>query len=118
MSIPDFADQELSTIANCLQHRYGQAPELQLADSELRLDLSSTQLVLCPTVVWNHEGITFVVFKTADHRYRTLFYLSPNEQFGTGVAEFDDVEKCVMTLLQVQADYERDNHKKFSVSPN
>lgn len=111
--IADYTDGELAAMRQLLTQRFRVAPNIDLADSELRLDPTSTELVSCPTAVWTHEGVTFLVFKTGDSRYRCLFYLGPNEQFGTGVEQYDDLNTCVMTLLQVQADYERDNLTKM-----
>ena len=113
MSISDFNKSELQTINNCLNQRYKMIPELQLADSELRLDQETSELTLCPTAVWHESGVTFAVFKSDESEYRCLFYLNPSHQFGTGTDKYNDLGKCVLTLLQVQADYERGNHEKW-----
>jgi len=46
--------------------------------------------------------------KVAASRYRCLFCSSEAEQSGRGRDEYDSLEGCVMTLLQVQADHERE----------
>ena len=60
-----------------------------------------------PTLYWCERSAQFVVCKVAASRYRCQFFYSEKEQYGTGRAEYDDLENCVMTLLHVQSDYER-----------
>ena len=107
MSISDFTETEQKLVSTLLLKRYAKLVPLQLADSELQLDASSGDLTLCPTLYWSERGAQFVVSKVADGRYRSLFFYSEAEQYGTGRAEYDDLEDCVVTLLQVQADHER-----------
>ncbi|MEK6749796.1 MAG: hypothetical protein AABY83_11400 [Pseudomonadota bacterium] len=117
-TISDFDAEELAIINGALGQRFFRAPRVEIADSELRLDPTSTQLVLCPAAVWVEQGVTFIVFKTGVAKYRCLFFLGPNDQFGTGIEEFSDLKTCVTTLLQVQADYDRDNMKKLESNTN
>jgi hypothetical protein len=49
------------------------------------------------------------VFKLADAGFRCQFFYSDAEHYGTGRDEYDDLATCVLTLLRVQADHERDN---------
>jgi len=63
---------------------------------------------MCPTHYWNKRGAHFVMCKVAASRYRCLFCSSEAEQSGRGRDEYDSLEGCVMTLLQVQADHERE----------
>ncbi len=107
MSIPDFTDAEQKLVSALLLKRYSKIVPIQLADSELKLDEASKRLTACPTIYWSERGAQFVVFKVAENRFRTQFFYSDAEQYGTGRLEYDDLEKCVMTLLQVQADHER-----------
>lgn len=104
-SIPDFNHNELHLLHSTLKERYQQDVEIQLADSEIKLDLSTPVLTLCPTVFWQSEGTSFVIFKTAPERYRCLFFYSDEEHYGTGIHEYDNITTCVITLLQVQADH-------------
>ncbi len=39
--------------------------------------------------------------------FRSQFFYSEAEQYGTGRDEYDDIGTCVLTLLQVQSDHER-----------
>jgi len=105
--ITDFSEAQQEYVGKLLTQRYGKQVELQLADSELQLDLLSEELTACPTLYWSERGAQFVVYKIGDERYRCQFFYSATEQFGTGHDEYDDIEKCVVTLLQVQSDHER-----------
>jgi len=102
--IADLTESELRLIQDAVNERYGKDVELQLADSELRLSLSSRELTVCPTVFWQERGASFVIFKTGPSRYRCQFFYSVREQFGTGKEEYDDLSDCVVSLLQTQAD--------------
>ena len=103
--ISDFSDSELWTINSTLTERYGEAPDIQLAETEMRLDKGSTQLLPCPTAYWEYRDCHFVVVKTGDRRYRCQFFYRIHQMYGTGVEEYDDLTECVVTLLQVQADH-------------
>lgn len=105
--ITDFSEAQQEYVGKLLAQRYSKQVELQLADSELQLDLLSEELTVCPTLYWSERGAQFVVYKIGDERYRSQFFYSATEQFGTGHDEYDDIEKCVVTLLQVQSDHER-----------
>ena len=105
--VPDFTETELWAIRTVLAERYGEDVELQLADSELRLNPESTTLTLCPAAFWSGRGANFVVFKIGEGEYRNQFFYRNREQFGTGREYYDNIAECVTTLLQVQADHER-----------
>ena len=47
-----------------------------------------------------------MIFKIAQNRYRSQFYYSMTEQYGTG-HDFDDLAECVTTTLRLQADHEK-----------
>lgn len=107
MPIPDFTEAEQKLVSGLLLKRYAKTVQLQLADSELQIDAASESLTLCPTLYWSERGAHFVLCKVANGRYRSQFFYSEAEQYGTGRAEYDDLENCVVTLLQVQSDHER-----------
>lgn len=100
MSISDFTENEQKLVSGILLKRYAKLVPLQLADSELQLDASSGELTLCPTLYWSERGAQFVVSKVADGRYRSLFFYSEAEQYGTGRAEYDDFEDCVVSSVR------------------
>ena len=76
-------------------------------DSEIKLDQASAEITLCPTFYWEERGVEFVVFKVAADRYRSQFYYSIAEQYGTG-RDFHDLAECLTTTLRLQADHEKD----------
>lgn len=104
--IADFTEAELRTVRAALEERYGRPVEVELAESELRLNPHSFQLTVCPTLYWKVDDCHFVVFKTGASRYRCQFFYRVREQYGTGIEEYDDLADCVVTLLRVQADHE------------
>jgi hypothetical protein len=106
-SIPDFTEAEQNLVSALLLKRYGKPVPLQQADCELQLRADSEQLTVCPTLYWNERGAHFIVCKVAAGRYRGQFFYSETEQYGTGHNEYGDLENCVVTLLQVQSDHER-----------
>ena len=105
--IPDFTEAEQRTVHVLLQRRYGTAVAIEPADSELLLDPAHDEMTVCPTLYWNQRGAHFVVFKVAAGRYRCQFFYTDADHYGTGRDEYADLETCVLTLLQVQADHER-----------
>jgi hypothetical protein len=112
--ISHFTEAEQKLVANLLLQRYGRLVALQLADSELQLDAGRDELTVCPTLYWSERGAQFVVCKTADDRYRCQFFYSVTDQYGTGRPEYHDLEECVLVLLRVQADHERQRAGAFS----
>ena len=62
---------------------------------------------MCPTLYWEQNGVEFVIIKIGADCYRSQFYYSVLEQFGTG-RDFDDLAECVVTTLRLQADHEKD----------
>jgi len=107
IAIPDFTETELKLVSASLFERYGKLVQFQLADSERQLDAASEELTLCPTIYWAERGAQFVVCKVAVDRYRCQFFYSETEQYGTGHDEYNGLGDCVLTLLQVQSDHER-----------
>jgi len=103
----DFTDSELKLVNQSLMERYGHAVSLQVADAELQLGGEDDPLSECPTLYWEERGAHFVIFKIGDSRYMTQFFYNEATQFGTGKSIFDNLGDCVITLLQVQSDHER-----------
>ncbi len=104
--ISDFSKEIQEYVAGLLEQRYGHKVDLQLADSELQLNPLYEELTVCPTLYWSERGAQFVVYKIGENDFKCQFFYSPAEQFGTGHDSYDDIETCVVTLLQVQADHE------------
>ncbi len=103
--VPDITDNERWIIDTTLRERYDRKIDIQLADSEIRLSPSDRDTASCPTLYWQVNGCSFVIFKTGDNRYRCQFFYKPYKQMGTGINEYDNLTECVVSLLQVQADH-------------
>jgi hypothetical protein len=103
----DFTDPELKLVNQSLLERYGRVVPLQVADAEVQLDPEGEALTECPTLYWEERGAHFVVIKIGESRYSGQFFYSEATQFGTGQPSFDNLGDCVITLLQVQSDHER-----------
>jgi hypothetical protein len=104
-TIPDFNKNELWIINTTLEERYGMKVEIQFADSEMRLSPHTTEMTPCPTIFWSSGDASFVIVKVAESRYRTQFFYRVHQQYGTGIEEYDDLTDCIVSILQVQADY-------------
>ncbi len=107
-AIADFNSAERWVIESALRERYGHLVQIELADSDLKLDPDAPVLTTCPTVFWSERGCNFLIFKTGEDRYRCQFFYSEDEQYGTGRAEFDELAECVSLLLKLQADHEKE----------
>lgn len=105
--ILDFNSAERWVIESALKERYGHAVPIELADSDLKLDPATPVLTACPTVFWSERGCNFLIFKTAEDRYRCQFFYSDDEHFGTGRTEYEELAECVSILLKLQADHEK-----------
>ena len=104
--VADFTEAERELVADLLQQRYIRRVTPDLADSELKLDPANDEMTICPTLYWSERGAQFVVCKVAADRYRYQFFYADADQYGTGHDEYADLQRCVSTLLQVQADHE------------
>ncbi|MEE8387546.1 MAG: hypothetical protein V3R65_03140 [Acidiferrobacterales bacterium] len=110
--IPDFTEEELKIVQDSVNERYGHEIELQLADAEIRPDLSVRELIEVPAVFWAERDANFIIVKVGKNKYRSQFFYHGYQQFGTGHQMFDDIGLCVITTLQVQADHEAKEAKK------
>lgn len=106
-NIPDFTDADLKLARQTLQERYGRAVPIEVADAEIELIAGNGELTTCPVIYWEERGAHFVLFKIAESRYRAQFYYSEAQQYGTGRESFDNLGDCMVTVLQVQSDHER-----------
>jgi Zn-dependent metalloprotease len=64
------------------------------------------ELTHCPAIFWEVDDASFVIIKTVKRLYRRQFYYRGFQQYGTSETEFDDMNDCTVTLLQVHADKE------------
>jgi len=102
----EFTDIEIATIRELLTRRYEKDIEIHLADSDMTLEDEKEPREF-PTVFWHARGANFMVIKTGMFGFRTQFFYTPHEQFDTGVDEFNSLGQCVSTVLQVQAEHEK-----------
>jgi len=102
----DFTPEEEKLITDTLAERYGQAKEIQLADIELRVDESEHELKPCPAIYWESKSCHFIIAKIENNKFFCQFFYGEDEQFGTEKPFYDDLQTCVTSLLQVQADHE------------
>ncbi|VAX13279.1 hypothetical protein MNBD_GAMMA24-1130 [hydrothermal vent metagenome] len=107
-SIADFTDTENKLVQDSLHERYGKDVETNLVDVELRIYPDDHELTECPAHYWEQDGCHFILAKTGDSEYFSQFFYGNREQFGTGRDRYDDLFNCIITLLQVQADHDRD----------
>jgi hypothetical protein len=77
--ISDFNDADRWVAESALKERYG----------EIRPDPASAEVTTCP-LYREVRGVEFVIFKIAKDRFRSQFYYSATEQYGTG-RDFDDL---------------------------
>ena len=97
-SIPNFTPAENETVPQLVHQRYQETIEIQLANSELMLDLEREQRIDCPTLFWHMLGANFAVIRSGLNRYRCQFSYTPHDQHGTGREEYDSLEQCVTIL--------------------
>jgi hypothetical protein len=105
IDIADVTPSEEWIVQTTLRERYGAPVSYALADAEIRLNPADRDVTSCPVIYWEHDGCNFILFKTGDRRYRCQFFFRGFQQYGTGVYEYDDLAECIVSLLQVQADY-------------
>lgn len=106
-TVPDITSTELWVVETAVKERWGAGViEVQVADSDIRLDPADREMTSCPTLYWTDGTAHFVIFKVGDGRYRSQFFYSKREQYGTGRREYDDLAECVSLLLKMQADHQ------------
>ena len=105
--IPDLTDTEMWIIQSAVNERYRSEVPLHLADAEVQLDENNRDLTSCPAVFWDRGETSFVVLKVGENRFRCQFFGRDLEMYAPGKSEYDELAECVVTLLQAQADHER-----------
>lgn len=106
-TIRDFSPSELDEVTQMLAMRYRNPVSVEPVEAEIQVDPEGEELASCPGLYWEARGAHFVVFRLAEDSYRGQFYYSEAQQYSTGREQFDSLQDCVTTLLQVQADHER-----------
>lgn len=106
VSVPDITSTELWVVETAVKERFGAGKiEVQVADSDIRLDPADREMTSCPTLYWTDGLAHFALFKVGDGLYRSQFFYSKREQYGTGRREYDDLAECVSLLLKMEADH-------------
>src|SRR3569623_1404395 len=101
--IHPLTDTERWIVSGAVKERYGREVEIQDVETEIRLHIDDRELTLCPGFYWNEHGCHFVLSKTGDSRYRSMFFYRIRDRFSTGREEYDDIGDCVTTLLLFQS---------------
>lgn len=107
-TIPDFTETERWTVQSTVDERFRESVELQVADSEIRMNPHDRELTTCPALYWKVGNCHFLLIKSGPSRFRCQFFFSVREEYGTGKSEYDNIAECIIALLQAQADHERE----------
>ena len=107
-TIADFSDTERSIVESGVKERYGHDVPVDVADTELRMYPEDRELTTCPCLFWKQRDCSFVIAKVGEGRFRSMFFYRVHQMFGTGREEYDDLGDCVLVLLRVQADHEKE----------
>lgn len=110
--VQELTNAERWVVTNTLKERYGEEIPFDEVESEVRLYPGDRELTLCKGFFWEKDKCHFIVLKTGESKYRSQFFYRIHQQFNTGIDDFDDMGECVITLLQMQADYLAKNPKE------
>jgi len=75
--IHPMTDTERWIVSSAVKERYGREVAIQDVETEIRLYIDDRELTLCPGFYWNEHGCHFVLSKTGDSRYRSMFFYRP-----------------------------------------
>lgn len=113
-NIPELTDLEKSIIQQTIDERWGKDKvKAEEVEVEIRLSPVDRTLTECPAMYWEYEDCKFVLAKTGENRYRSQFFYSVKDRFGTGIEEYTDLGDCVLYLLRLQADHESERKQHF-----
>jgi hypothetical protein len=71
----------------------------------------------CPTVFWPTRQANFVGLWVENTSYRSESFFRPHEQWAAGPLEYAMLKRCVVALLTVQTDHEREGGFSGSSRP-
>jgi hypothetical protein len=101
--VEDFTQAQLWTVKKTLKERWpDRTIEYKLADGQVRLNPADKELSVCPMLIWEVKGCNFVIIKTADSKFRCLFFYRNFQQYGTEKKEYDNIGDCLISLLKAQ----------------
>jgi len=106
--IPDFTESELRLVDAALRERFGRSVEVQEVETEIRLHPADRELTACPALYWEDvDRCRFVLSKTGENTFRSMFFWSVKDRFATGKEEYDNLGDCVVTTLKMQEEAAR-----------
>ena len=98
--IPDFTESEILGLRQALAEEFDRDVEIELTHSDvLAGDGVAAQ---CPTIGWYAGGANYVLSKTGSRRYRSRFYFTPHEQYGTEQAAYAALDECLAAVLDAR----------------
>lgn len=74
-AIPDFNATEGHIVETTVRERFGKPVAVLMADAEIRMHSGDRELTEVPVLYWKERDCQFVMFKTADNRYRKQFFI-------------------------------------------
>lgn len=101
-TIADFSDEQVASLQTKLDKHFGKRVELHQADSEIAPEPDSTEMVVCPVVVWQAADCQFALLRAGEARYRAQFFCQAGDMQTTPQAEFNTLEDCLDALLRAQ----------------
>jgi hypothetical protein len=107
MPIPGFTPADMNLLHVALIERFGQAVSVEEVETEIRLNPADRELTVCPALYWERDGCRFVVSKTGDNSFRSMFFWSVKDRFSTGKEEYDNLGDCLVTTLKMQEEAAR-----------
>ena len=106
------SDYEKQIIQASIDERWAKGTIVaEEVEVEIRLYPDDRDTTACPAMYWLQNGCHFLLVKTEDDdnghcKYRSQFFYSVKEQYGTGIPEYDDLGDCILGLLRLQADHQ------------
>jgi len=97
-----FSDADWHLVQAALRERYGRQVQVDEVETEIRLNPADRELTVCPALYWKEDGCNFVVSKTGDNQFRSMFFWSVKDRFSTGKDEYDNLGDCLVTTLKMQ----------------
>ncbi len=102
-----FSDADWHLVQAALHERFGRQVNVDEVETELRLNPADRELTVCPALYWKEDGCNFVVSKTGDNQFRSMFFWSVKDRFSTGKEEYDNLGDCLVTTLKMQEEAAR-----------
>ena len=102
-----FSDADWHLVQAALRERFGRQVNVEEVETEIRLNPADRELTVCPALYWKEDGCNFVVAKTGDNQFRSMFFWSVKDRFSTGKEEYDNLGDCLVTTLKMQEEAAR-----------